>query len=215
MIVVLSPGLPASTLDRLSSACAGRGWHAEVSRGAEQTVMLVTGPTDPDDVRAVFVGEEVDVLPVLEGEKYRRDYHRRRFLSASISGLAVLLVLGLAMPLWAYLRPPERAVVVPEMLFVPGADALAVGEGLVVRAGDARIYVVRVTSERWRAVSGSCTYSERCFLEWSAAEQRLTCPCHGCAFDAYGNVLHAPASIPLVSFQVVESGGKLYIRRVI
>jgi nitrite reductase/ring-hydroxylating ferredoxin subunit len=213
MIVVLAPDVPRSTLDRLGAELATRGWQVEVSRGKEQTLLLVAGPAQPDELRGLLTGLEADILPVLEPEQYRRQYQRRRFLSAAITGLAVIVLTCLALPVWAFLQPPDSAVVAPDLVHVRGARDMAVGSALLLRIHDVSIHVVRVAPQRWHAVSGACTYSERCLLEWSVEQQRLLCACHGCAYDTYGNVLQPPASIPLVGFKVLESGLELYVRR--
>lgn len=215
MIVVLPPDVPEPALQRLRSIVEARGWQADTSRGSEQTVLLVAGPSDPEELRELVGELEADVLPVKETELYRQEHRRRRFLTAMIGGLALLVLLGMLLPIWAFMQPPERSIIAPELLHVAGAARLPVGAAVVVRVAGRPIQVVRLAPRRWQAVSGSCTYLEQCLLEWSSSQQRLLCSCHGCVFDAHGNALHPPASIPLIRFEVVESGAEIYVRRTI
>ncbi len=215
MIVVLPADFPEPELARLRDDLRGRGWTVDDSRGAENTVLLVAGPSSVEELAARLSTVDADVLPVLELERYRRDQRLRRFLSAAITGLVVLLCTGLFVPAWAFLRPPTSAVVAPDLIHVPGAKDLPVGGARLLRVRGIPVQVLRLAPQRWHALSASCTHMESCLLEWSANQHRLLCACHGCAFDAYGNVQHPPASIPLPTYSVVESGGELYIRRTI
>lgn len=215
MIVVLPPDFPEPELVRLRSDLRGRGWAVDDSRGTENTVLLVQGPASVEELAARLSAVDADVLPVLELETYRRDQRLRRFLSAAIGGLMVILCTGLLVPAWAYLRPPASTVVAPDLVHAPGAMDLAVGGARLLRIHGVPVQVLRLAPRRWHAVSASCTHMESCLLEWSADQQRLVCACHGCAFDAYGNVQRPPASIPLPTYAVVESAGELYIRRTI
>lgn len=213
MIVVLAPDVPGPALERLCGDWSSRGWTVDSSQGAENTVLLVSGPTSVEELARSLAGLEADVLSVLEPEQYRRQHRNRRFLARVIGGLTILVSMGLLIPIWSFLKPPQRTVVAPELVHVPGAGALPVGGTKALRIQGSPVLVVRLAPHRWHAVSASCTYMERCLLEWSVEQQRLVCACHGCTFDAYGNVLHAPASMPLTTYAVVESGSEIYIRR--
>lgn len=215
MIVVLPPDIPEPDLVQVRNDLRARDWTVDDSRGSENTVLLVAGPASVEELAARLSAVDADVLPVLELDRYRRDQRLRRFLSIAITGLCVLLCTALAVPAWAFLQPPAGTVVAPDLVHVPGAQDLPIGGARLVRVHGVPIQMLRLAPQRWHAVSASCTHMESCLLEWSADQHRLLCVCHGCAFDAYGNVQRPPASIPLPTFTVVRSGSELYIRRTI
>jgi Rieske Fe-S protein len=37
------------------------------------------------------------------------------------------------------------------------------------------------------------------------------CPCHGCVFDVYGNIVSGPPWAPLPSYTVERIGDRLYL----
>ncbi len=76
------------------------------------------------------------------------------------------------------------------------ADALAPGEGGIVRCRGRKAAVSRTGDGAIRAVAPRCTHLG-CELTWNADEQTWDCPCHGSRFDADGNLLNAPAQTPL------------------
>ncbi len=213
-LVVLPPWVSEEELTRLLSAIQVRGWTADSSRGGEQAVVAVRGPRNAAELESVLGGcTEVDVLQILEGAQYKRLRARRRFLSALVASLGLLIVAGLILPLVGFLQPPPGTIFAPELVRVPKAVGLAVGGATLVRLGDKPVLVLRTAPERWHAVSASCTFMDDCTLEWDAGTRQILCPCHGCAFDIHGNVVHAPASLPLVRLMMVESGGSLFVRR--
>ncbi|MBA3328777.1 MAG: FAD-dependent oxidoreductase [Solirubrobacterales bacterium] len=79
----------------------------------------------------------------------------------------------------------------------PGsADALAPGEGGVVRDGLGKKGVYRDEAGALHAVSLRCTHLG-CLVRFNAAERTWDCPCHGSRFDTDGAVLEGPATRPL------------------
>ena len=84
------------------------------------------------------------------------------------------------------------------LLHVPfaAADALAPGEGAIVRLGGRKAAVSRDKDGALRAVSPRCSHLG-CELTWNADEGTWDCPCHGSRYDADGNLLTAPAQTPL------------------
>ena len=87
-----------------------------------------------------------------------------------------------------------------------GSDvqALAPGEGTVVRDGSRPTGVYRGDDGRLRAVSAVCTHTD-CIVEWNDAEASWDCPCHGSRFDPEGAVLDGPATDPLSAAAVPEA----------
>ncbi|MEV7086448.1 Rieske (2Fe-2S) protein [Streptomyces sp. NPDC093085] len=88
------------------------------------------------------------------------------------------------------------------------------GEASAVPVGGARLYkeqrvVVSCPAKgQYKAFSAQCTHAG-CLLgelEGTVGD----CPCHGSKFDVTtGEVLHGPATVPLLAVPVREEGGKL------
>jgi glycine/D-amino acid oxidase-like deaminating enzyme/nitrite reductase/ring-hydroxylating ferredoxin subunit len=83
------------------------------------------------------------------------------------------------------------------------------GEPAKLRPGDAALLEVdgeqtavhRDEQGALHAVSAVCTHMG-CTVAWNAGESSWDCPCHGSRFDVDGQVLHGPASTPLVGRDV-------------
>jgi Rieske Fe-S protein len=211
-LIVLPPDVPEPSLERIRAEAKERGWHADASRGEEQAVLALQGPRTAAELGTLVAGLAPDVLPVLPGEHYRRQRTRRRLLSALVSGLGFLIAAGIVLPLVAFLRPPPDPIVTPDLVRVAAADEIATGKAKLARYHDQPILVIRVASAGWQAVTATCTHPSECLLEWDEPRQLVVCPCHGCRFDAQGNVLHAPASTPLLRLSAFEQHGSLFVR---
>ncbi|HEX2082607.1 MAG TPA: FAD-dependent oxidoreductase [Xanthomonadaceae bacterium] len=80
---------------------------------------------------------------------------------------------------------------------VAEVEALAPGEGAVVRSGLHRVAVYREGEGGLVAFSARCPHLG-CSVRWSPQEKSWDCPCHGSRFDARtGEVLNGPANAPL------------------
>jgi Rieske Fe-S protein len=79
------------------------------------------------------------------------------------------------------LRPPGGSL-----------EALAPGEGTVVRRGARLVAVSRGDDGDLHAVSAVCTHLG-CIVAWNPAERSWDCPCHGSRFTASGAVIQGPA----------------------
>lgn len=211
-LVVLPAEISEPSLQRIRGEAGARGWLAEHSRGEEQAIVALEGPRDADELRPLLAGLDADVLPLLSSQHYRRMRTRRRLLSALVSGLGLLIVAGVVLPLLAFLRPPPEPIVAPDLVRVAAADEIAPGAAKLTRFHDQPILVIRVAPLGWEAVAARCTFSDDCLLGWDSERRWVACPCHGCRFDAQGNVLHAPASIPLLRLGIFELGGSLFVR---
>jgi Rieske Fe-S protein len=75
------------------------------------------------------------------------------------------------------------------------------------------VYLVRLDANRYFALSAVCTHMNICQLEWNEDRRQLVCPCHGGAFDVYGNVVQGPPSIPLRTWPVEQLGEDIFIDR--
>lgn len=214
-LVVVPPGLPDPELARFLALAAERGWEAASSHGQDQDVLAVRGPRDAGELVPLVHGLGADVLPLLAPERYRRERVRRRRLSILVGVLGLSIVAGVVLPLITFLRPPPRPILEPALLRVAAADAIAPGQALRARFHDQPVLVIRVAPHGWRAVGATCTFAADCLLEWDAARGVIVCPCHGCRFDAEGNVLAPPASTPLLRLDVLEREDGLHLRRLL
>jgi glycine/D-amino acid oxidase-like deaminating enzyme len=75
-------------------------------------------------------------------------------------------------------------------------EALAPGEGGIVRLGGEKVAGHRRDDGTLVAVSPTCTHLG-CQVNWNRAERSWDCPCHGSRFSPDGDVLHGPAVHPL------------------
>lgn len=216
-IAVLPRDVPEPALTALAAGCRGRGWSADASRGAEQTVVVVAGPRAAAELDGLLgslsPGLEADLEPLREAEDYRRRRSLRRFLTLLGWGLGLFSAAILVAPLLDYLRPLADGSGTAEAVPVNAARELGVGEARVVRAGDEPVLVVRSSAGIWHALSAWCTHGEGCTLEWDADRRELSCPCHGCAFDPRGNVLRPPALFPLAARKLRVLAGQVSIAR--
>ena len=76
------------------------------------------------------------------------------------------------------------------------------GEGAIVRAGVSKQAVYRDNKGKLHKRSASCTHTG-CIVHWNSFEKCWDCPCHGSHFSPQGEVLNAPAMMPLA---VVKTG---------
>lgn len=81
------------------------------------------------------------------------------------------------------LRPPDSGTV----------DALAPGEGKVLRVNGERLAVYRDEKGTVHKLSPICTHLG-CLVGFNRAERSWDCPCHGSRFDIDGKVLDGPAT---------------------
>ncbi|WP_320772745.1 ubiquinol-cytochrome c reductase iron-sulfur subunit [Streptomyces sp. CRN 30] len=83
-----------------------------------------------------------------------------------------------------------------------------VAPGSVKLYRDHNVVVGRDEDGALKAYSTVCTHAG-CAID-RLEEDRLVCPCHGSEFDPRtGEVLHAPATVPLEELRVKASGGRL------
>ncbi|MGC9381792.1 Rieske (2Fe-2S) protein [Streptomyces sp. MH13] len=88
-----------------------------------------------------------------------------------------------------------------------GADG-EVAKGAAKLYRDQNVVVSRAEDGSLKAFSTVCTHA-RCPIN-KLEGAKLVCPCHGSEFDARtGEVLHAPASVPLVELAVEVKQGRI------
>ena len=78
----------------------------------------------------------------------------------------------------------------------PAPEAIAPGDGAVVRMGGGQWAIHCDEKGQLQAVSARCTHLG-CIVAFNRAEQAWECPCHGSRFAPDGRVLQGPAVRPL------------------
>lgn len=75
---------------------------------------------------------------------------------------------------------------------VKDLDAIAPGDGAVVRRGLHLVAAYRDPDGRYHLRSATCPHL-RGAVHWNSAEKTWDCPCHGSRFDAYGRCVNGPS----------------------
>ena len=145
----------------------------------------------------------------------------------TIAGLLIADVIAQGDSPWRALYAPNRrnlraadAYVRENLNFVPyyadwvsggeieGLDALAIGEGAVLRRGLHKVAAWRDDAGALHLHSAVCPHLG-CVVHWNGAERSWDCPCHGSRFDAVdGRRLNGPAMrglAPVVGPAVAEA----------
>jgi Rieske Fe-S protein len=95
---------------------------------------------------------------------------------------------------------------------VPAGNVAALPVG-TLRVVDSQAVCIGRDSRGVYAMTLTCTH-QGCDMgqQGSVSAQAITCSCHGSVFDANGNVVRGPASVPLAHFAVsVDAAGALTI----
>jgi Rieske Fe-S protein len=214
MILILARDVAPQLLEDVVRDAERLGWRSEVSRGEEQVVVALSGPGDPDALEAAMRQRpDVDVLPILDSSELRGLRQRRRMLAGLAGGLGALAAVGAGVPVVGFLLPPKGAFEDPGLVRAGSVAGWREQEAKKIDVLGRPVLVVRMAADRFFALSAICTHMDICQLEWSGERRELVCPCHGGAFDVYGNVVHGPPSIPLTTYPMERIGGDLYIRR--
>jgi Rieske Fe-S protein len=212
MIVVLPP--EASLVEVVRERLHAAGWSTQESQGDEQAVLVVEGCDDPEGLEQLLADvPDHDVVPILSRREFRRKMGRRRFMTAMSSGLGVLSAMGLGVPVVGFLLPPRETFSTPDLVRAGRVSELEENRAKTVRLLGTPVLLIRTMGERYFALSAVCTHMDICSLEWDEERQQLVCPCHGGAFDVYGNVVQGPPSVPLRTFGVEQVGDELYVER--
>lgn len=127
---------------------------------------------------------------------------RRRLCLAAIGGMAVIAAGTVGFPVVTFLSLPKR-IGRNEAMEIQ-LDALAEGSAVWGEFQGRQIVVVKVGGEI-QAFDGACTHLG-CIVQWDAASQTFTCPCHGAAFSSAGKPVSGPVNIPLrtVKFEIKD-----------
>jgi len=213
MLLILARDVPPKVLDEVIRDAERLGWRGEVSRGEEQVVVALSGAGRSDELEAAMRQRpEVDVLPLLDPGELRSLRQRRRLLAGLAGGLGALAAAGAGIPVIGFLLPPKGSLEDRGLVRAGSLEELFEHEAKKVFVLGRPVLVVRLEGERCFALSAICTHMDICHLEWSGERRELLCPCHGGAFDVYGNVVHGPPSIPLATYPIERIGSEIFVR---
>jgi Rieske Fe-S protein len=214
MILVLEPDATDSLVDEICREVQALGCTCVVSRGAEELVIALSGPVDSAELEAVLARRpEVEAIPILGGRDYWMQASRRKFVRTLAGGFGLLTGVALGVPVVAFLLPPRNELTQPGLMRVAGVDQVPENSAKRVRFQGRPVLLIHEAENRYHAVSAVCTHMNVCQVEWDSARKLLMCPCHGGAFDVYGNVVEGPPPRPLATLAVDVQGGHIFIRR--
>ncbi|MBV9266382.1 MAG: Rieske (2Fe-2S) protein [Acidobacteriaceae bacterium] len=147
---------------------------------------------------------------------------RRGFLQLAISGIAALLLGGMAALAGPYLLSRPKGGEKDSWADAGELSALVPGrpqeltferervDGWDVRREKATAWVVLNTNRDVTAFSPSCTHLG-CAYHWDTKAGKFVCPCHGSCFGANGRVLSGPAGRDLDRFETKVEGNRLWL----
>ncbi len=95
---------------------------------------------------------------------------------------------------------------------VKSPDAIANGDGAVLKIAGERVACSRDDSGKLHKVSAVCTHMG-CLVQWNGAEKTWDCPCHGSRFSPVGKVVAGPAEKPLKMFAEEPAAEPAPVRR--
>jgi nitrite reductase/ring-hydroxylating ferredoxin subunit/uncharacterized membrane protein len=141
----------------------------------------------------------------------RRRGARGRGTVLALLGMASMTVGGY---LGGYLAYSRGVGVNDAFAEEPPDDWTAVDDG---RAGDATVFVHRSSVDgAVRAIGGRCSHAGGPLAEGAIDDEccTVTCPWHGSVFRMDdGAVVHGPATVPQVAYDVRDAGGAVEVRR--
>ncbi len=131
---------------------------------------------------------------VLEKDETKGLLKRRDFLKIFLSVLGLTATGSLLYPLGRFLAPSGGKAEAKQVTVKK--SEIPTGEAKEMVYGGMPILVINRPDKGFIAVSRVCTHLG-CLVEYTKAQNRIICPCHGALFDLEGNVLSGPPPKPL------------------
>jgi len=134
--------------------------------------------------------------------------NRRKFLIASIGGIATAAAAVVLYPVYNYLAPRREAdngekVSFPESEVPPG------GVKFFQFRGETGV-IVRKREGELIALSAVCTHLG-CIVQWQSDKQDFLCPCHAGRYTAEGKVISGPPPRALSRLPFAASNGTITV----
>lgn len=214
LVLILGPHSSSQVILEIVDAAERLGWRCDISRSDEQIVIGLSGDGDAAGLEAALAQRsDVELVPILSRREYLRLRQRRNLMRGLATGMGVLAAVTAGAPIIGFLLPPKGTLSDRTSVRAARKGELAERSARQVTVLGKPVLLVHLEGGRYFALSAICTHMDICRLEWSAERCQLLCPCHGGAFDVFGNVVQGPPSIPLSSYAVEELGDELFIRR--
>jgi len=157
-----------------------------------------------------------------EGGFYTPVGSRRSFFQWVTGGIAVVIGLGLAVPLAAYfispalIRRKKSWVSVGKVEDLPVGTPKALDYSMTVKDGWMEtkavkaVWAVRQPDNQVTVFSPICPHLG-CGFRWNQQDGQFQCPCHGSVYDPKGKVLDGPAPRPLDKLPSKIEDGELKV----
>jgi cytochrome b6-f complex iron-sulfur subunit len=125
------------------------------------------------------------------------DFNRRRFLQVLAAGAVTTAAAGALSACSG-----QSGSGAPEPVGdVTAGNVSALQEGTVKAVSGSPVFVGRDSNGVY-AMTTTCTHAGCDMSSAQAISTKITCSCHGSAFDLNGNVVNGPASSPLAHYAV-------------
>ena len=133
---------------------------------------------------------------------------RRKFLIASLGGVAALAAGAIIYPIYRYLAPVNEKETGVKVSFAE-SDVPPGGAKFFQFRGETGV-VIRKRGGELVALSAVCTHLG-CIVQWQSDRQDFLCPCHAGRYSAEGKVVSGPPPKPLVRLPFTVANGTITI----
>ncbi|GAB4453988.1 MAG: hypothetical protein OHK0029_07890 [Armatimonadaceae bacterium] len=141
---------------------------------------------------------------------------RSAFVKVAIGGVCMAYAAAVGYPVYRYLASPvekaEAAAAVSEVS-LKDADKLPKGSAMMFKFGARPALLIHHQDDSWVALDAVCTHLA-CTVQYDAAQQKITCACHGGVYDAHtGENIAGPPPKPLAKYNLELGSGAVRITR--
>jgi len=136
---------------------------------------------------------------------------RRKFIQFLLGFSIISTIVGMLVPIIAYLMPKEATAGLGGPVEVGKVEDFPVNASKVVSVSDKPVIVVNTKAGGLKAFSAICTHLG-CIVSWNASRSSIHCPCHDGFFNPVtGAVVSGPPPKPLPAYEVVVKDNKVMI----
>lgn len=137
-----------------------------------------------------------------------QDHDRRKFLGASLAGIAVAAGGAALWPVFRYLTPQSGTTANSKVL-IPVRDVPEREAKFFEYAGSSAV-LIRKNDGALIALSAVCTHLG-CIVQWEKDKQTFICPCHAGHYTPDGAVISGPPPKPLARLPVSVADGVITV----
>jgi len=136
---------------------------------------------------------------------------RRKFIQFLLGFSIISTIVGILVPIIAYLLPKEANAGLGGPVEVGKVEDFPLNMSKVVSVSDKPVIVVNTKAGGLKAFSAICTHLG-CIVSWNASRSSIHCPCHDGFFNPVtGAVVSGPPPKPLAAYEVVVKDNKVMI----